>query len=67
MTDRGSFPDEESRIAATTTFDRNVIVIAGAGTGSSPDAADCRLELHEQGGHGDEDPFAGRSSVHPGE
>jgi len=35
MTDRGSFPDEESRIAATTTFDRNVIVIAGAGTGKT--------------------------------
>ena len=35
MTDRGSIPDEESRIAAATTFDRNVIVIAGAGTGKT--------------------------------
>ncbi len=35
MTDRASIPDEESRIAAATTFDRNVIVIAGAGTGKT--------------------------------
>ncbi|MET0517133.1 MAG: UvrD-helicase domain-containing protein, partial [Nitrospiraceae bacterium] len=35
MTNQGSIPDESSRLAAATTFDRNVIVIAGAGTGKT--------------------------------
>lgn len=35
MTDTASIPDQAARIAAATTFDRNVVVIAGAGTGKT--------------------------------
>ena len=35
MTDLGQIPDHAAREAAATTFDRNVVVIAGAGTGKT--------------------------------
>ncbi|MGC3973739.1 MAG: UvrD-helicase domain-containing protein [Nitrospira sp.] len=35
MTDQGQIPDQAAREAAATTFDRNVVVIAGAGTGKT--------------------------------
>ncbi|MCC6966135.1 MAG: UvrD-helicase domain-containing protein [Nitrospira sp.] len=35
MTDPGQIPDQAAREAAVTTFDRNVVVIAGAGTGKT--------------------------------
>ncbi len=35
MTDQAQIPDQAAREAAATTFDRNVVVIAGAGTGKT--------------------------------
>ncbi len=35
MTESTPIPDQASRVAAATTFDRNVVVIAGAGTGKT--------------------------------
>ncbi|HJT22072.1 MAG TPA: UvrD-helicase domain-containing protein, partial [Nitrospira sp.] len=35
MNSRNSIPDREAREAAETTFDRNVVVVAGAGTGKT--------------------------------
>ncbi len=35
MTEQGQIPDRAAREAAATTFDRNVVVIAGAGTGKT--------------------------------
>ncbi|MBS0168928.1 MAG: UvrD-helicase domain-containing protein [Nitrospira sp.] len=35
MTEPGQIPDQAAREAAATTFDRNVVVIAGAGTGKT--------------------------------
>ncbi len=35
MTESTQIPDQAARIAAATTFDRNVVVIAGAGTGKT--------------------------------
>jgi ATP-dependent helicase/nuclease subunit A len=35
MTDGTQIPDQAARIAAATTFDRNVVVVAGAGTGKT--------------------------------
>jgi ATP-dependent helicase/nuclease subunit A len=35
MSERRALPDEQARIAAETTFDRNVVVVAGAGTGKT--------------------------------
>lgn len=35
MTERRPLPDEPARIAAETTFDRNIVVVAGAGTGKT--------------------------------
>ena len=35
MTEPGQIPDQAARITAATTFDRNVVVIAGAGTGKT--------------------------------
>ncbi|MCW5799794.1 MAG: UvrD-helicase domain-containing protein [Nitrospira sp.] len=35
MIDQGQIPDQAAREAAATTFDRNVVVIAGAGTGKT--------------------------------
>ncbi len=35
MTDQAKIPDQAAREAAATTFDRNIVVIAGAGTGKT--------------------------------